>query len=274
MFGWIRRLLPVSKEEQRRRFLEENDKFNAQLYGGPPTVVRQFLGHLKLRSGTLVLGDPRALPGVEVPNVPSAEAAISARLRRYPSGMERVMSLTITLGNEATAGRSRHIDDIDIGSTKLVVIDKADLEEHWTEVGKDRIGVISTVPDDAVLQMLIERFQLKTVRVNANRVNVAGPVTEALEKEIENYLRSNPKYANRPSDYFRVETNSSLDRACYLERSWGFIPVGSEGGPQMFVCGTGRGDGVYDVYGTFSGEAPSVLSIEFIESNASDGGPS
>ena len=184
------------------------------------------------------------------------------------------MSLTITLGNEATAGPSRQIGDFEIDSTKLVVIDKADLEDHWTKVGKDRIGVISTAPDDAVLQMLTERFQLETVRVNANRADVAGPVSEALEKEIENYLRSNPEYADFPSDYFRVETNSSLDRACHLERSWGFIPVGNEGGPQMFVCGTGRGDGVYDVHGTFSGDVPNVLSIEFIENNASDGGPS
>ena len=196
MLKWIRRLLPVSKEEQRRRFLAENDAFNAQLYGGPPRVVQQFLGHLRMRSGTLVLGDPQSLPAAEVPNVPSAEVAISARLRRYPSGMERIMLLTMTLGKESAAGPSRQIGDLDIGSTKLVVIDKADFEEHWTHDCVDRVG--------------------------------------------------------------------------QLESAWGFIPVGPDGGPQMFVCGTGRGDGFYDVHCTFSGEAPSVLSIEFIEDNSSD----
>ena len=62
MLKWLRRLLPASKEEQRRRFFEEVDAQNAQLYGGWPTVTRQFLGELKLRSGTLAIGDPQHLP--------------------------------------------------------------------------------------------------------------------------------------------------------------------------------------------------------------------
>jgi hypothetical protein len=274
MLKWIRRLLPVSKDEQRRRFLEENDALNAQLYGGPPTVIRQFLGHLKIRSGTLILGDPRYLPAVEVADVPSQEVAISARLRRYPSGMERVMSLTMRLGDEAGAGPSRQIGDFDIDSTKLVVIDKADFEDHWTNEGSDRIGVISTALDEAVLPLLKERFELKTVRVNASHAHVIGPVSEELENQIEEYLKSNPKYRDFPSDYFRVATNSSVDRACHLEGAWGFIPVGEEGGPQMFVCGTGRGDGVYDVRCTFSGDVPTMLFIEFIEDDASASIPS
>ena len=274
MFGWIRRLLPVSKEEKRRRFLEENDAFNAQLYGGPPTVTRQFLGNLKLRSGTLILGDPRNLPEVEVPDVPSADVGISARLRRYPSGMERIMSLTMTLNDDTTAGSRRQIGEVDIGSTKLVAIDKADFEEHWTNEGNDRIGVISTALDDAVLPLLANHFKLKTVRVNADRAEVVGPISVELEHEIMVFLKINAKYRDSPADYFRVATNSSLDRACHLERAWGFIPVGDEGGPKMFVCATGRGDGFYDVHCTYSGEMPSILSIEFIEEHESATGRS
>ncbi|MEX2138712.1 MAG: hypothetical protein WD894_05585 [Pirellulales bacterium] len=274
MFRWIRRLLPVSKEEKQRRFLEEVDAFNAQLYGGWPTVTRQFLGHLKLRSGTLVLGDPRDHPAVEVPNVPAPEVAISALFWSYPSGMERVISLTLRLADEPIGGSSRKIGDFDIDSKKLVVLDKADREEYWTDVGKDRIGVISTATEDAVLHMLTERFELKTVRVNPRRAEVVGPVSEVLDKEIEDYLKSNPKYADFPSDHFRVETNDSRDRACHLEKAWGFLPIGAEGGPLMFVCGTGRGDGVYDVHCTFNGDVPSILSIDFVEESVSGGSPS
>ncbi len=182
------------------------------------------------------------------------------------------MSLTITLGNEATAGPSRPIGDFEIDSTKMVVIDRADLEEHWTREGKDRIGVISTAFDKEVLSLLTTRFELRSRRVNAERTLVVGPISLELEKEIETYLKTQPKYRDFPSDYFRVETNSSLDRACHLERAWGFIPAGDEGSPLMFVCGTGRGDGVYDAYCSYSGDVPSVLSIEFIEDHESGAG--
>ncbi len=160
MLNWLRRMWPVSNEEKRRRFLEEVDAFNARLYGGPPTVVRQFLGHLKLRSGTLVLGDPLHLPAVEVPDIPSPEVAISARLWRYPSGMERVMSLTMKFADQASTGESRLIGDFDVDSAKLVVIDKADFEEHWIREEKDRIGVILTAHDDEVLPFLTSTFAL------------------------------------------------------------------------------------------------------------------
>ena len=33
----------------------------------------------------------------------------------------------------------------------------------------------------------------------------------------------------------------------------------------MFVCGTGRGDGCYDVQAQFDGDAPRVIIISFIE---------
>jgi hypothetical protein len=41
----------------------------------------------------------------------------------------------------------------------LVVADKADIDEHWTETGKDLIGVISTASDDTVVRLLAKRFQ-------------------------------------------------------------------------------------------------------------------
>lgn len=278
MFGWIRRLLPISKEEKRRRFLEEVDAFNAQLYGGAPTVIRQSPGHLTMRSGTLALCDPQhRLPtdgsNLQVPEVTANEVAISARLWRYPSGFERLIALTLRLADETVPGPSRKIGEIDIESQKLVVADQADLEEFWAEAGPDRIGVISTATDDAVLRLLTQRFNLRTIRVNAIRAEVVGPVPEALENEIEEYLKSIPKYADFPYIHFRVETSNSFDRANRMDKAWDFIPIGKEHEPLMFVCGTGRGDGFYDVHCTFSGDIPQVLTIEFVEAADSRAGP-
>jgi hypothetical protein len=251
--------------EVRQRFYKTLDNLSAEAGGGKPAVTERFLGTLKLHSGTLALGDPQCLPSLEVPNIAATEVGISAKLWRYPFGRETVIALTITLGEEANGGSRRKIGEVGIDSAKLVVADKADIDEHWTDVGKDRIGVISTAPDDTVLRMLTKRFNLKTVQVNFVRAEVVGPVSESLATEIEDYLKSIPQCAKFPFLHFSLQTNSSFDRVNFMEESYRFIPVGNARTPLMFVCGTGRGDGVYDIQCEFSGEVPRVLSIEFIE---------
>jgi hypothetical protein len=278
MLEWIRRALSFSHDDGRQRFFEKVDALNAQIGGGRPGLTQWFLGHLKLRSGTLAFGDPQYPlpmqgPNLQLPGVAASAVGISARLWRYPSGKEQVTGLTLRLGDEADAGPSRKIGEIGIDSAKLVVADMADLEDYWTDVGKDRIGVISTAPDDTVLRLLTRRFKLKTVRVNRICAHIVGAVSEQLEKEIEDYLKSDPKYADFPYMHFRVETNNSFERANRMEKAWDFIPVGNEDAPLMFVCSTGRGDGLYDVNCTFSKNVPRVVSIEFIEEGATGLGP-
>jgi len=265
MFKWIRRLLRDSDLDQRRSFVQHLDSIHAEHHGGQPVIERHFLGTLKLRSGTLILGDPQNPSSVEIPNVPAAEVGVSARLWRYPSGSQRVAALTLALGEEGKVGLSRTVGEVPIDSAKLVVLDKRDFKEHWTEVGPDRIGVISTVPDDAVLRLLTRQFRLRTVRVDRIHAQVVGPVSIALEKEIEDYLKSIPKYASFPYIHFRVQTNNSFERANHLDESWDFIPVGNADEPLTFVCATGHGDGSYDVKCSYSGEVPIALTIEFIE---------
>ncbi len=265
MFDWFRRIFRMSDADEHQRFFEYLDTLNAEAGGGKPTVTQRFLGNLKLRSGTLALGDPQYLPSLVVPNVATTEVGIYAKLLRYPSGTERITALTLTLGDDQSTGSRRKIGKVEIDSAKLVVADKTDVEEYWAAVGKDRIGVICTARDDAVLRMLTKRFKLKTVRVNRVRAEVVGPVSESLEKEIEGCLKSNPTYAAFPFIYFRVQTNDSFDRVNYMEKPWGFMPVGNADAPLMFACETGRGDGIYGVQCGFSGEVPQVVSIEFID---------
>jgi hypothetical protein len=261
----LRAFFRYQREGPAEGLFETVNALNAEAGGGEPSVTQKILGKLKLRSGTLVLGDPRSLPGLEVKNISADEVRIAAELWQFPSGAETVTGLTLTFSDGQTIGERRNIGEIAIDSGKLIVADKADIDEHWTDVGNDRAGVISTAPDDAVLKLLRKRFKLNVVRVNRVRAEVVGPVSERLAEEIEEYLKSMPRYADFPFMYFRVQTNNSFDRANYLGKAWGFIPVGNSDAPLMFVCETGHGDGVYDVEGVFSEEDPSVLSVRFIE---------
>ena len=116
-----------------------------------------------------------------------------------------------------------------------------------------------------MLRLLTKRFKLKTRRVNVVRAEVVGPVSEQLAAEIESFLKADPKYADFPFMYFHLQTNNSFDRANYMDSAWQFMPVGNSPEPLMFVCGTGREDGCYEVQGQFDGGVPRVLNVNFIE---------
>jgi hypothetical protein len=206
----MRAFFRYQREGGRESGFELLDALNAEAGGGAPIMTERFLGNLKLRSGTLVLGDPQYLPGLEIPNVAVPEVAIAARLWRYPSGAETVTALTLRLGDGGDVGTLRKIGEVGIDSGKLVVADKADIEEHWTETGEDRIGVISTARSDAVLHMLTERFNIKTVQVNPVRAEVVGPISEQLAKEIESYLKSDPGTRTFPSCTFMCKRTIAL----------------------------------------------------------------
>jgi hypothetical protein len=265
MFDWLRRVFGRSDGVERQQFFETIDALNAEAGGGKPVAATRSLGRLRIRSGTIALSDPQYVPGLEVPNVAADQVEMLASLWRYPSGAETVTALRLRLGDRAGAGTHRKVGEVAIDSAKLIVADKADIDEHWSETGKDRIGVISTAPDDTVLRILTKRFKLKTVRVNPVRAEVVGTMSEQLAAEIEAFLQADPKYAAYPFIYFHVQTNNSFDRANYMRKAWEFMPVGNGHEPLMFVCGTGRGDGCYDVLGEFVGESLRTLTVTFIE---------
>lgn len=261
MFDWLRRVFGRSDGVERQRSFAAIDDLNREAGAGESVATRKSLGRLKLRSGTLVLGDPLYIPALEIPNVAAEEVEISVLLWHY-SGAEMVTELRLSLGERPERGDRRKVGEVGIDSAKLIVADSADIEEHWTETGKDRIGVISTAPDDTVLRLLTKRFKLKTVRVNRVRAEVVGPVSEQLAAEIEAFLKS--QYADYPFMHFYVQTNNSFERANFMSGAWQFMPIGNNPEPLMFVCGTGHGDGCYDVQGEFAGESPRVLTVTFI----------
>ncbi|MFC1597844.1 hypothetical protein ACFL5Q_07945 [Planctomycetota bacterium] len=270
MFDWVRRIFRQSDDVERQRFFGTIDALNDEAAGGAPTTIERHLGNLKIRSGVLVFGDPQDLPSVEAPNIDTDEVSISAKLWQYPSGGATVIGLTINIGDGSQCEAPRKIGELGIDSAALVVADKADIDEYWTETGRDRIGVISTTRDDTLLRKLKRQFKLKTVQINPVRAEVVGPVSESLEQEIEDYLKSIPECAKFPFMHFHVQTNNSFDRANYMDKPWDFMPVGNDDRPLMFVCGTGRGDGLYDVHCRYSGDVPRIVSIAFIEDDGDE----
>jgi len=254
-----------SDDDVRQRFFGMIDKFNAEAGGGKPTTIEVCLGSLKIRSRILSFGDPQDISSVEIPNIDSDEVSVSARLWQYPSGAATVIGLTINIGNSSHCDPPRKVGELGIDSATLVVADKADIDEHWTETGKDRIGVISTAPDDTLLRKLEKRFKFKTVQINPVRAQIVGPVSANLEQEIETYLKSMPEYSQFLFMHFHIQTNNSFDRANYTDKPWDFMPVGNDDLPLMFVCRTGRGDGLYDINCRYSGDAPRIVSINFID---------
>ena len=86
-----------------------------------------------------------------------------------------------------------------------------------------------------------------------------------LASEIERFLQADPRYSTYPVMYFHLQTNNSRDRANCLDNAWRCLPVGSTPEPLMFVCGTGRGDGCYEVRGQFDGDVPGILNVDLSE---------
>lgn len=267
MFGRLQRLFQRTRNVEREQFVQSIDELNARTLGGAPAVVNRRLGELPLRSGAIIIGDPQYVPGLEVADIAASQVAFSANLRRYPNGSEAVMSLALHFGDESEflGGERRKIGEIAIDSAKLVIADKLDFEESWTDVGPDRIGVISTAPDDTVLRLLTKRFKLKTVRRHRVRTEIVEPVSAELEREITTFLEADPKYGRWPFLYFRVQTNNSFERANFCTAAYQLLPIGRNASPLMLVCETGHGDGSYDVEGVFDGAILKSIFIRFIK---------
>ncbi len=265
MFDWIRRVFDSPEKRERQAFLDTIDALNAAAGGGEPTVIHEVLGELPVRSSTLLLEDPQYLPGLEVPGIQARRVTVSATFWRHPSGATTVAALTLQLGDATETGDVRRIGSIPIDSAKLVVVDQGDLHQHWTEVGKDRIGIISTARNDTVLRLLTKQFGVKTVRVDRLHAEVVGPVSTDLARAIDDFLKTKPEYGEYSFVHFRVQTNNSFDRVLHLPTAWGFLPVGNAPEPLMFVCDTGHGDGSYDVNVKFVDDIPQLISVTFLD---------
>lgn len=264
MLNWLRNILPWTKASRKRQFYSTLDSLNANAHGGKPVTIQKLLGNLKLHSGTICLGDPQYVRDLVISHIPTNKAAIAGTLWQYPSGGETVVALTVTFNSTKAVESHRVVGQVGIDSAAMVIVDRADVDAHWTETGRDRIGVVTTPKNDLVLRRIRKKFKLRAVKVNPIRWEILGPISEKLEQEIVEYLKTYPEYEKYPFMFFNVQTNNSFDRANFMKEPWAFMPVGNADEPLMFVSGTGRGDGCYDVVGGFAGNDLVELSIDFL----------
>ena len=268
MLIWLRRALRTPEQQDRQDFIDSLESMNREALGGTPTEVCRRIGTLALPSGALVMNDPQEMPntaGNRFVGLAAREAEITVTLWQYPSGYEKTVALQLQFGDFPAETSRREIGSLGIDSAKIVVAAAEDLERHWTEIGPDRIGKITTARDDTVKRLLTKRFGLKTRQVSDITAEVVGPVSEALETEIVAYLKTIPQYADFPIIYFRVQTNNSFDRVNYFDGPYGLLPIGNEPTPVLLTCGTGHGDGRYTIYGAFSGERLCRIEVDFLE---------
>lgn len=244
------------------------DRLNASGHGGGPIAESVPVGTLSVPSKSLILQDPQGMPdGLVVSNLASNEVSIELDILRYPDGAASVKSLCVSSCPDAKVGTPVVIGQIEIDSAKVCVADSVASLEHWTQIGKDRIGIIKTASSQKFHRQLKKRFKLKTAQINGFQAEVVGPVSEELESEIAEYLSSIPEYSKYPYMYFRVQTNDSFDRVNGMSKEWDFLPIGNFPEPLMFACGTGRGDGTYNVRASANNGLTHSLTVDFMPDN-------
>jgi hypothetical protein len=266
MFEWLKRLVWQPGGDDSRSVRDIIGEMRETSGGGNPTRCTKRLGVLPVPSRILTLGDPQeAASAVQIPRLKSPVVQIFGRLWVYPKGTVTVTGLDLRTESESHDRPNRPVGTVPIDSARIVIADKQDIDGHWSDVGKDRIGLISTLRDDKLLKLLTRRFGIRTMPSDGFHAQIVGPVSEDSEREIEHFLKSIPEYAQFPFMHFRVQTNNSFDRVNFLRENWAFLPVGNEPAPLMFACDTGYGDGSYDVRCASNLDEVTAVSITFID---------
>lgn len=254
------------KSERAQSIYDMVARLNTESKGGTPVTETCQIGELAFPSHSLMLGDPQIMPdGLVLDNLASDRAHIEASVLCYPNGGRTVKQLGLIFSERKSESPVQQLDEIGIDSAAVAISDTADVKKHWTEIGPDRIGVIGLWRDEEVHHLLKKKFKLKTRQVNGVRVEVLQPVSEMLEQEIEDFLKTIPRYADYPFVHFHVQTNNSFDRVNHMNVGWKFLPVGNQPEPVMFACGTGYGDGVYPVEAIVQDCLIHSLQITFID---------
>lgn len=257
--------LNLFKSERDQSIYDMVARLNAESKGGAPDTEFCQIGELAFPSRCIMLGDPQIMPdGLVIDNLASDRAQIEASVLRYPDGGTAVKQLRLRFSANKSESPVRQLDEIGIDSAAVAISDTTDVKKHWTEIGPDRIGVINVARDQKVNHLLQKKFKLKTRQVNGARAEVLQPVSESLEQEIEDFLKTIPRYADYPFMHFYVQTNNSFDRVNHMNVDWKFLPVGNQPEPVMFACGTGYGDGVYPVEAIVQDGLIHSLQITFI----------
>jgi hypothetical protein len=230
-----------------------------------PSVTRLPIGEIVVSSGCLLLADPQY---IEVPlaveHVPVGKSPVTADVIYDPRGSPRVAKVLFQFGG-LDDSPLKEIGHIPVDSAKMVAIDRQAYETCWQKTGPDRIGVIPTPGNKAVVALLKKHFNLDCVQINAVRAEVIQPVPLDVEERINELLRSIPEYAQFSFMHFYVQTNDTFDKVNWMPDPWGTIVLDGQSDTSLLAFNTGYGDGTYRVFGRFNNGVAAGLEIMFIE---------
>lgn len=231
-----------------------------------PLTREQVIGEVHCVSGTLLLADPMALyAAVRVEGVPPGSIPVRAELIRYPEGGVRVALLRLVFGSGET-DTQRVLGAIAVDSGDAAIVDERTQAEHWKEVGPDRVGIATSPKHETVAKLIGRKFGLRHRYVNFIRTAFREPITESLEAEITEYLKTIPEYADYPFMYFRILTNNTEEHIneAMTNNLWCTVSIGPTERDSVFVMTAGFGDGTYPVVGHYRGEELISVEVRFI----------
>jgi hypothetical protein len=232
-----------------------------------PTVREVEIGEVRVDSGRLLFADPLYFSEpVTLEGLTPARYPVQAQVLRYPEGGQRVARIGIRLRPGAAPER-RKLGTIAVDSAVIVAVDELALDEHWKEVGPERVGYTYTPAHHRrVAELIRTRFGLGSKELGPLRSVLVEPISEDLEARITAYLRTLPEYADYPFMYFRVETKNSFERVMEAAKDhpWGEVVLDEISGARLLAISSGFGDGSYPAEGLFGAGELRGIEIEFI----------
>jgi hypothetical protein len=232
----------------------------------PPTFSQTVMGELEVASGAILIGDPMHFyDPIRVEDVPPGRFPVWAMIVRYPEGGERIARVGIRFRPGAPDAR-RPLGTIGVDSATVIVVDADVHARHWKEVGPERVGQIPLPGEDKVARLIGERFGLEWRKRDVFTTVFQEPISEELEKQILDYLRTFPEYAEYPFMYFRVETMNTFERIqeAMRNRSWSEVVLDEPSGQSLLAFASGFGDGSYPMEGQYRSGELAAVEAEFI----------
>jgi hypothetical protein len=232
-----------------------------------PTVLQKTIGEVDCRSSVLLFADPSYIfSGVRVEAIPPRRYPIEASIIQYPEGGMRIAKIGLQIRN-GIADSTIELGSIAVDSALIVIADEETIQNHWQEVGPDRIGRTGPIGEHRQVAKIIgDRFGIAWRTVDGFHSQFDEPISVELEERIIAFLKTIPKYADYPFMYFRMKTSNSLDRVYEVkeERSYATVALDPSGDASVLALTTGFGDGTYPVLGLMKNGLLQSIEIEFI----------
>jgi hypothetical protein len=226
------------------------------------------IGEIGVHLGTILIADPMyiSIP-CRVGGLPVGHFPVVAQVIEYPEGGKRIAQVAIRFRAGIVTGR-KTLGKVGVDSAMVIALDEQAYQEHWREVGPERIGMTHSPTDNRNVAALIQKkFGLRWRPIDGFRSMFLDPISEELEQQITEYLETFPNYAGFTVLYFRVETNNTFDRLmeAMSDASWCQLALSDDDESEYLIAfSSGFGDGSYDLVGVYHEDELLAVEITFI----------